>query len=99
MDKQHLSVPDSHRFQHYKDRCAPWIKLHRDIFTDYAFCRLKDEAKFHLFAIRLLAAQNNNELAYDKVWIERQIGSNSSIDFEVLIKAGFLNLSDAEESG
>ena len=32
-------------FQHYKDRCPPWIKLHRDLLNDRVFMRLPIASK------------------------------------------------------
>jgi hypothetical protein len=33
------------QFQHYKDRCPPWIKLHRDLLNNRDFMRLPIASK------------------------------------------------------
>ena len=32
-------------FQHYKDRCPPWIKLHKELLNDRAFMTLPTASK------------------------------------------------------
>lgn len=96
---KYLEVPDSHRFQHYKDRCAPWIRLHKAVLDDYAFCQLSDEMKFHLIAIWLLASQTQYRVPFDENWIAQQIGANTVVNLSELIEGGFLVVDDAEESG
>jgi hypothetical protein len=39
------------KFQHYKDRCPPWIKLHRDLLNDREFLHLSQKTG----AFRLIA--------------------------------------------
>jgi hypothetical protein len=44
-------------FQHYKDRCPPWIKLHRDILNDRNFMRLPIASKALAPLLWLLASE------------------------------------------
>lgn len=43
--KGRLWVRDWRRFQHYRDRRPPWIKLHRELLDDYEFSRLPFASK------------------------------------------------------
>lgn len=45
------------RFQHYKDRCPPWIKLHRDILNNRDFARLPLASKALAPLLWLLASE------------------------------------------
>ena len=45
------------RFQHYKDRCPPWIKLHRDLLNDRHFISLPTASKALAPLLWLLASE------------------------------------------
>jgi hypothetical protein len=47
-------------FQHYKDRCPPWIKLHRDLLNDRVFMRLPIASKALAPMLWLLASESKN---------------------------------------
>ena len=87
----YLTVPNLGKWQHYKDRCPPWIKLHRDLLNDYKFACLQDASKAHLLAIWLLASQMDNKIPNDPKWIERKINATQPIDLKRLIDSGFLH--------
>ncbi len=63
-----FSVKNFERFQHYKDRSPPWIKLYNELLDDYGFGRLPDASKMHLVAIWLLASRNDNKIPHDAEW-------------------------------
>lgn len=48
-------------FQHYKDRCPPWIKLHRDLLNDRAFMMLPLASKALAPLLWLLASESKSE--------------------------------------
>lgn len=84
-----LCVKNWVTFQHYNKRNPPWIKLHRAILDDYAFCALPDTAKAHLMLIWLYASQNNGQVPHDAAFLERKL-SVTGLDIDVLIDSGFL---------
>ena len=47
-------------FQHYKDRCPPWIKLHRDLLNDRAFICLPIASKALAPMLWLLASESKD---------------------------------------
>ena len=47
-------------FQHYKDRCPPWIKLHRDLLNDRVFMCLPLASKALAPLLWLLASESKN---------------------------------------
>lgn len=85
----YLEIPKWNSFQHYGRRSPPWIKLHRALLDDYAFCKLPDASKGHLMLIWLLASQKDGMVPYDAGFIERKL-SISNLDLELLIESGFL---------
>lgn len=48
-------------FQHYKDRCPPWIKLHRDLLNDRAYMMLPIASKALAPLLWLLASESKSE--------------------------------------
>ena len=84
-----LAVKDWGLFQHYSKRNPPWIKLHRAVLDDYAFCALSDAAKGHLILLWLYASQCDGKVPYDVPFLERKL-SCTGIDLDLYVKNGFL---------
>jgi hypothetical protein len=80
-------VKNFERFQHYKDRSPPWIKLYNELLDDYDFGRLRDASKMHLIAIWLLASRSENKIPYDPEWIARRINATDAIDLDGLLNS------------
>lgn len=92
-------VVNFERFQHYKDRSPPWIKLYNELLDDYQFGLLQDASKAHLIAIWLLASRSDNRLPYDGDWIGKRISAQSSVDLDVLQQSGFIErIEDCSEA-
>jgi hypothetical protein len=83
-------VKNLDRFQHYKDRAPPWIKLYNELLDDYEFGLLPDASKWHLIAIWLLASRSANKIPYDPTWVGRRINAASKVDLDSLARAGFI---------
>ena len=90
-----FSVVNFDKFQHYKDRRPPWIKLYNDTLSDYEFCKLPDASKAHLIAIWLLASRYNNKIPADAEWLKAQISAHENVDLLALADAGFIELDQA----
>lgn len=88
----YFRVRNLEKHQHYKERCPPWIKLHRSILQDYEFCELSDTSKIQLVLIFLLASQIDNKVPCNEGWIKKQIGVNSPVVLKPLFKGGFIEL-------
>lgn len=85
-----LRVKGWEKFQHYKDRRPPWIKLYNEVLDDYDFGRLPDASKWHLIAIWLLASRTDNAIPDDERWLARMIGAHEPVDIQSLVSAGFV---------
>jgi hypothetical protein len=87
-----FSVKNFAKFQHYKKRSPPWIKVYNVLLDDYEFGRLPDASKLHLIAIWLLASRYQNAIPYDPEWIAHRINATERINLAVLESAGFIVL-------
>lgn len=90
----HFSVKNFEKFQHYKDRSPPWIKLYNELLDDYAFASMPDEHKCHLMLIWLLASRMDNKVPLDPVWVGNRIGASAPVNLDALNEAGFLVMWD-----
>lgn len=54
-------IKDWHKFQHFKDRRPPWIKLYRELIDDPEYHRLLGEAAKYLTLLWLLASEDNTK--------------------------------------
>jgi hypothetical protein len=57
-----LKIKDWAKFQHFKDRKPPWIKLYRDILDDIQWHELCGEDAKLLVMLWLIASENEGEL-------------------------------------
>ena len=87
-----FSVRNFERFQHYKDRSPPWIKLYNGLLDDYDFGLLPDASKLHLVAIWLLASRFDNKVPFDPGWIAKRITATEKVDLIRLRDAGFIDV-------
>jgi len=78
------------RFQHYKDRNPPWIRLYGALWRDRAFFRLPDVVKAHLIGLFALAARLDNRIPDDPEWLAHELCASEPIDFPALLASGFL---------
>ena len=46
------------KYQHYKDRNPPWIKLHVDILTSQDWVMLDNDARVLMIACMMIASRN-----------------------------------------
>lgn len=59
-----ISVRNWDRYQHYKDRDPPWVKLYRDLLTSESWVLGTDTTRVVQIAITLLAARYSNQIPY-----------------------------------
>ena len=77
------------KYQHYKNRTPPWIKLHRDILNDRAFMSLALASRGLLMQIWIVASENNGIISgseQDLAWRLRI----DKADLKPLITSGFI---------
>jgi len=86
----YFRVPNYKRFQHYKDRRPPWIKLHVAIFDDMEFGALPDDVKWHVVGIWVLASKLDNCVPFDAEWVTKKIDAVTPVDLEGLASLGWI---------
>jgi hypothetical protein len=89
-----FSVKNFDRFQHYKDRSPPWIKLYNELLENYEFGALPDAVKGQLICIWLLASRMDNKLPLDAKWLANKINATDPIDLDLLLETGFIEPHD-----
>ena len=81
------------KFQHYKDRNPPWIKLHRDLLIDKEFMRLPIASKALAPLLWLLASEDIDgvfDADYDELEFRLRLSQKELIDgLKPLIENGF----------
>lgn len=80
------------KYQHYKQRNPPWIKLHRSILQSHAFILLDDASKLLAFVCIVLAGDSNNMIPLDRDFIQTRAGLQKRPDIRPLIKSGFAEI-------
>jgi uncharacterized phage protein (TIGR02220 family) len=80
------------RFQHYKDRNPPWIKLHRDLLASETWVSVDDASRVLAIACMLLAAATDNQIPDNPRYIQRVAYLSGPPDFGPLIEVGFLEV-------
>ena len=94
---EYFKVKNLKKFQHYKDRCPPWIKLHSSILDDYEFGLLPDDCQHQLMLIWVLASKCENRLPLDESWLQKKLPVKKKINLKPMFKAGFLILLSPSE--
>jgi hypothetical protein len=59
-------IKDWHKFQHFKDRKPPWIKLYRDILDDLDWHELEPKAAKMLVSLWLISSEDDGYLPETK---------------------------------
>jgi len=98
-DKDLLYVKNWWRFQHYSKRNPPWIKLHRDLLSDYGFSFLNRGQKGVLIQLWLVASKDDGVINNNLEEIRWQLHDDTmeQSDIDLLIDLGFLTRDDTRE--
>lgn len=88
------------KFQHYKDRNPPWIKLHVELLASEDWVTLADASKLLMVVCMVIAARENGLIPGNADYIKRVAYLDKRPDLTPLIQCGFLEevLADASES-
>ena len=87
---EYLTVPNFEKYQHYKERRPPWIKLYWSYLCSPNVYPLSDVCKFHVVAIMSLASQYDNRIPFNKGWIAHAIHANSRINWDAILTSGLI---------
>lgn len=87
---KYFRVRNWDKFQHYKNRNPPWIKLHTELLENYEFASLQDASKLLAMCIWMLAARSDNKMPIDAEWIKNKCNLKSKVDLTPLFDGGFI---------
>lgn len=87
---KYLRVRNWEKYQHYKDRNPPWIKLYKTLLDDPEYLRLTDVQKCHLIHLFLYASQQDNRIPYADDVLTKILNVDEPVQVDPLIEAGFL---------
>jgi len=91
---QFIRVRNWEKFQHYKDRSAPWIKLYRDMMDSELWVMGTDASKLLATCTMLLAVRTDNKIPLDLAYIRRVCHLEIDPDFSDLLKYEFIEIID-----
>jgi hypothetical protein len=90
------------KFQHYNDRCPPWIKLHRDLLNNKDFMFLPFASKALAPMLWLLASETKDgtfDAGVEELMFRLRITAKEAEDgVKSLIERGFFELAEPEAS-
>lgn len=92
MGTPRLKVRNLKRYQHYKNRRPPWVKLYNTITEDYEFVSLPDASKWLAVGLLLLASRYDNHVPADPDWIGKQLGCTEPVDLEPVLSAAVVEI-------
>ncbi len=81
------------KYQHYKDRSPPWIKLHSSLLTSETWVMSDDASKVLMIASMILASRdeaNDGSFNGDPEFVRRVAYLTTPPNFNALIKCGFI---------
>lgn len=87
---EYLTVKNWEKFQHYKDRNPPWIKLHYEIMTSSDWVMLADASKLLAVVCMMIASRNNGQIPANPEYIKRVAYLDKAPNLTPLIECGFL---------
>lgn len=89
-----IKVKNWERFQHYKDRSPPWVKLYNDMLSSHTWVSSNDASRALMVASMLLASRTNNQIPADPKYWQRVAYLNSPPDFSELVASDFIEIID-----
>jgi hypothetical protein len=97
----YISVSNWDKYQHYKDRNAPWVKLYHSLLDSYEYSCLQDDSKLLLITFYMLAVRKSNLIPHDLNWINQKTTMNKKIsksNINELLTYGFIEIKDVDSN-
>jgi hypothetical protein len=96
-----FSIKNWTRFQHYKQRHPPWIKMYHDLLDDEAFGELDLFAQLLYLKLLLAASRKDNRIPEDTAWMATELSlprQKLKQGVQTLLDTGFLASDSASKS-
>jgi len=90
---EYIEIANWNKFQHYKERNPPWIKLYSYLLDDDDFDYLPDASKMLYFCLILFASRRDNKIRFDLKWLQKKLPIEEKLTMKTiqpLIEAGFI---------
>ncbi len=87
---QFFRIANFEKYQHYKDRKPPWIKLYREVLSEPKFFALTDAERYYLIGLFILASQHDNRLPYNDEWLKVELKTTKQIPVAKLLQLGWV---------
>lgn len=68
---QYLSVKNFEKYQHYKRRNPPWVKLYYALLDDFGFLALPERAQLLYVKLLLIASRTANQIPADVAYLSK----------------------------
>ena len=87
---EYLRIKNWSRYQHYKDRNPPWIKLHQEILSSEDWVLLADASRYCMLICMVVAARFDGHVPSNPAYLKRGAYLDRTPDLQPLIDCGFL---------
>jgi len=90
----YIEIAEWEKFQHYKYRNPPWVKLYSWFLDDDDFECMPDASKLLFFCLLSFASRRKNKIRHNFKWLQKKLPIESEITssmLQPLIDAGFIN--------
>ncbi len=88
---KYIKIVDWEKFQHYKKRNPPWIKLHTQLLDNDNFDCLHDDSKLLLLCLWLFTARKGNgNIPANEKWLQKKLPLQKKVKLQPLIDKGFI---------
>lgn len=94
----YIEIVNWDKYQHYKNRDPPWIKLYNAMLDDPDFMRLQDASRWLAVGLMLLASRTENQVPADGGWLQWRLRLSSPPDLEPLVTIGFIRIHGTDAS-
>lgn len=78
------------KYQHYKERNPPWVKLHYELLSSQTWVSLDDASRVLAVACMLVASRHDGCIPTNDTYMERVAYLNKKPNYKPLIDCGFL---------
>ena len=86
----YYKVRNWEKFQHYKNRNPPWVKLHFSLFSSYDWVILTDSERVLALSCVLLASRKQGLIPADAEYVQKTANLHTKPNFKKLVDCGFL---------
>jgi len=94
---EYLKIKNWEKFQHYKKRRPPWVKLYHELLDDYEYGCLQDDSKLLLISLFLLAGTTDNKIPNDPKWIQNKAMLSTEVVIQPLVDTGFISINSVDD--